>query len=222
MGGGLGEQEITIEGGVMAKEGKKLMNGYSGPVVPVVHLEDFDQETLVKLAYQYARAYQQIDGHWFEIVEKKYGTQIARDLDKEVWLKNIPPTALRTLEAVGHKEKDMAAILKVTQLHPAAGGCPHLYDYEVELISPTKGIVKVPRCKPMRYWRDKGNMDFVRVMCRDWDIPGFGITGTSVIPEVKCRPLVIPPYDAPYTRKEEGYDCIWEYSLEPEKAAKNI
>jgi hypothetical protein len=181
----------------MAKATKKLLKDYSGPVLPVVRLEDFDQETLVKLAYQYARAYQQIDGHWYEIVAKKYGEQVARDL-----------------------EKDMAAILKVTQLHPAAGGCPHLYDYEVELVSPTRGIVKVPRCQPMRYWRDKGNMDFVRVMCREWDIPGFGITGTSLIPEVKCRPLVIPPYDAPFTRKEKGYDCIWEYSLDPEKGRK--
>ena len=72
----------------------------------------------------------------------------------------------------------------------------------------------------MRYWREKGNLDFVRVMCREWDIPGFGLTGTSVIPSAKCRPLVIPPYDAPYTRKEEGYDCIWEYSLEPDRRKK--
>jgi hypothetical protein len=205
---------------VVGKAAKKLLKDYSGPVVPVVHLEDFSQETLARLAYQYARAYQQIDGHWYEIVAQRYGEKVARELDKQVWLKNIPPTALRTLEAMGHKKKDMAAILKVTQLHPAAGGCPHLYDYEVELKSPTKGIVKVPRCRPMRYWREKGNVDFVRVMCREWDIPGFGLTGTSVIPGVKCRPLVIPPYDAPYTRREEGYDCIWEYSLEPEEGKK--
>lgn len=199
----------------MAKEPKQLLEDYSGPVLPVVRLEDLSRETLIKLASQYARAYQQIDGHWYELVAEKYGEQVARDLDRDVWLKNIPPTALRTLEALGHKEKDMAAILKVTQFHPAAGGCPHLYDYEVELVSPNKGLVKVPRCRPMRYWRDKRNMDFVRVMCRDWDIPMFGITGTAVIPGVKCRPLVIPPYDAPYEDRVEGYDCIWEYSLEP-------
>ena len=195
----------------------KSLKNYSGPVRPVVHLEDLDQETLAKLAGQAARAYQQIDGHWYDAVAQRYGHQVARDLDKEVWLRNIPPTALRTLQALGHEAKDMAAILKVTQFHPAAGGCPYLYDYEVELKSPTVGIVKVTRCKAMRVYRDKGDMEFVRVMCRDWDIPMFGITGKSVIPNVKCRPLVIPPYDAPYTRKEEGYDCIWEYSLETKK-----
>jgi hypothetical protein len=111
----------------------------------------------------------------------------------------------------------MAAILKVTQFHPAAGGCPYLYDFEVELKSPTVGIVKVTRCKPMRVYRDKGDMEFVRVMCRDWDIPMFGMTGKAVIPNVKCRPLVIPPYDAPYTKKVKGVDCMWEYTIEPEK-----
>lgn len=191
---------------------------YSGPVQPVLHLEDLDQETLVKLAGQFARAYQQMDGHWYDAVAQKYGHEVAREMDKEVWLRNIPPTALRTLQALGHEAKDMAAILKVTQFHPAAGGCPYLYDFEVELKSPTVGIVKVTRCKPMRVYRDKGDMEFVRVMCRDWDIPMFGMTGKAVIPNVKCRPLVIPPYDAPYGKKVKGVDCMWEYTIEPEKS----
>jgi hypothetical protein len=195
----------------------RAARNYSGPVQPVLHLEDLDHDTLVKLAGQFARAYQQMDGHWYDAVAQKYGHEVARDMDKEVWLRNIPPTALRTLQALGHEAKDMAAILKVTQFHPAAGGCPYLYDFEVELKSPTVGIVKVTRCKPMRVYRDKGDMDFVRVMCRDWDIPMFGMTGKAVIPNVKCRPLVIPPYDAPYAKKVEGVDCMWEYTIEPEK-----
>ena len=195
----------------------RAAKNYSGPVQPVLHLEDLDHDTLVRLAGQHARAYQQIDGHWYDAVAQRYGHQVARDLDKEVWLRNIPPTALRTLQALGHEAKDMAAILKVTQFHPAAGGCPYLYDYEVELKSPTVGIVKVTRCKAMRVYRDRGDMEFVRVMCRDWDIPMFGITGKAVIPNVKCRPLVSPPYDAPYDKKVEGVDCMWEYTLEPEK-----
>ena len=195
----------------------RAAKNYSGPVRPVLHLEDLDQETLVKLAGQFARAYQQMDGHWYDAVAQKYGHEVAREMDKEVWLRNIPPTAVRTLQALGHEAKDMAAILKVTQFHPAAGGCPYLYDFEVELKSPTVGIVKVTRCKPMRVYRDKGDMEFVRVMCRDWDIPMFGMTGKAVIPNVKCRPLVIPPYDAPYAKRVEGVDCMWEYTIEPEK-----
>ena len=195
----------------------RVMKNYSGPVERAFHLEDLDQDTLVKLAGQFARAYQQMDGHWYDAVAQRYGHEVAREMDKEVWLRNIPPTALRTLQALGHEAKDMAAILKVTQFHPAAGGCPYLYDFEVELKSPTVGIVKVTRCKPMRVYRDKGDMEFVRVMCRDWDIPMFGMTGKAVIPNVKCRPLVIPPYDAPYNKKVEGVDCMWEYTLEPER-----
>ena len=50
---------------------------------------------------------------------------------------------------------------------------------------------------------------------RDWDIPMFGIAGTSINPKVKCQPLIIPPYDAPYDTQPDGCDCVWEYSLEP-------
>ena len=43
----------------------------------------------------------------------------------------------------------------------------------------------------------------------------FGIAGTSINPKVKCQPLIIPPYDAPYDTQPDGCDCVWEYSLEP-------
>lgn len=191
----------------------KELKDYSGPICPVVHLEDLSTDTLAKLANEYARAYQQIDGHWYDAVAKRYGEKIARDLDFEVWMRNIPPTARRTLEALGHKDNDMAGILKVNQFHPAGGGCPFLYDFEVELKSPTVGIVKVTRCHPMRHYREKGSMDFVRVMCREWDTKMFGQSAKAINPDVKCRPLVLPPYDAPYERQEPGVDCMWEFTL---------
>ena len=193
---------------------KKELQDYSGPVIPIVHLEDFCKEVLVKLANQFARAYSQIDGHWYDAVAKRYGEKVAREMDYEVWMRNIPPTAKRTLEAVNVHGNDIAAILKATQLHPAAGGGEYLWDYEVELKNPNVGIVKVLRCKPYRYYKERNNIDFIRVMCRDWDIPMFGITGTSINPKVKCRPLIIPPYDAPYDTQPESCDCVWEYSLE--------
>ena len=195
-------------------EATNEMKGYGGPVRPICRLEDLDKDTLVKLANEYARAYQQMDGHWYDSVAKRYGEKIAREIDFEVWMRNIPSTARRTLEALGHKEMDMAGILKVNQFHPAAGGCPFLYDYEVELKSPKVGIVKVARCHPMRHYREKGNMDFVRVMCREWDPKMFGQSAKAIVPNVTWKPLVLPPYDAPYERQEPGYDCMWEFTIE--------
>ncbi|MFA5055647.1 MAG: DUF6125 family protein [Dehalococcoidia bacterium] len=197
-----------------ATKTSKEMKGYGGPVRPVCRLEDLDKDTLVKLCNEYARAYQQMDGHWYDAVAKRYGEKLAREIDFEVWMRNIPSTARRTLEALGHKENDMAGILKVMQFHPAAGGCPFLYDYEVELKSPKVGIVKVPRCHPMRHYRDKGNMDFVRVMCRKWDTEMFGQSAKAIVPNVKWKPLVLPPYDEPYERQEKDIDCMWEFTID--------
>ena len=205
--------EKDIKAGRKPSKTLEESKDYSGPVRPVCRLEDLSKDTLVKLANEYARAYQQMDGHWYDAVAKRYGEQIAREIDLEVWMRNIPSTARRTLEALGHKENDMAGILKVNQFHPAAGGCPFLYDYEVELKSPKVGIVKVTRCHPMRHYRDKGNMDFVRVMCRKWDPQMFGQSAKAIIPEVKWRPLILPPYDAPYEEQEPGVDCMWEFTI---------
>jgi len=197
-----------------APKAPKKAKDYSGPVRPVCRLEDLDKETLVKLANEYARAYQQMDNHWYDAIAKRYGAQTAREIDFEVWMRNIPPTARRTLEVLGHKENDMAGILKVNQFHPAAGGCPYHYDYEVELKSPKVGLVKVARCRPMRFLREKGDMEFLRTMCRKWDVEMFGQSAKAIVPNVKWRPLVIPPYDAPYEKQEPGYDCIWEFRIE--------
>lgn len=204
----------TVEAKKETVKALKKESGYSGPVRPVCRLEDLDNETLVKLANEYARAYQQMDNHWYDAIAKRYGEQTAREIDFEVWMRNIPPTARRTLEVLGHKENDMAAILKVNQFHPAAGGCPYHYDYEVELKSPKVGLVKVARCKPMRFLREKGDAEFLRIMCRKWDVEMFGQSAKAIVPNVKWRPLVIPPYDAPYENQEHGYDCIWEFTVE--------
>ncbi len=115
----MAEKEIAAK--KKAPKSPKEIKDYSGPVRPVCRLEDLGKDTLVKLANEYARAYQQMDGHWYDAVSKRYGEQIAREIDFEVWMRNIPSTARRTLEALGHKENDMAGILKVNQFHAAAG-----------------------------------------------------------------------------------------------------
>ena len=88
----------------------KKPKDYSGPVRPICRLEDLDKDTLVKLANEYARAYQQMGNHWHDAISKRYGAEIAREIDFEVWMRNIPSTARRTLEALGHKEHDMTGI----------------------------------------------------------------------------------------------------------------
>ena len=208
----MAKDEKTVKKGV--PRAPKKAKDYSGPIRPICRLEDLDKDTLVKLANEYARAYQQMDNHWHDAVAKRYGAPSAREIDFEVWMRNIPSTARRTLEALGHKENDMAGILKVTQFHPAAGGCPYHYDYEVELKSPKVGIVKVARCRPMRFLKEKGDLEFLRIMCRKWDAEMFGQSAKAIVPNVKWRPLVIPPYDAPYEKQESGYDCIWEFRIE--------
>jgi len=73
----------------------KKSKDYSGPTRPICRLVDLDKGTLVQLANEYARAYQQMDNHWHDAVAKRYGAQSAREIDFEVWMRNIPSTARR-------------------------------------------------------------------------------------------------------------------------------
>ena len=94
----MAKDEKTAKKG--APRAPKKAKDYSGPIRPTCRLEDLNKDTLVKLANEYARAYQQMDNHWHDAVAKRYGAQIARQIDFEVWMRNIPSTARQQWEAI--------------------------------------------------------------------------------------------------------------------------
>jgi hypothetical protein len=42
----------------------------------------------------------------------------------------------------------------------------------------------------------------------------FGQSAKAIVPNVTWKPLVLPPYDAPYESQEAGIDCMWEFTIE--------
>jgi len=47
--------------------------------------EDLPKEELLKIIDAYAKAWQAIDGAYFLALEKKYGMDVAIEMDKEAW-----------------------------------------------------------------------------------------------------------------------------------------
>jgi len=60
-------------------------------------LKDLPKETLLKVVDAYAKAWQAMDGAYFLALEKKYGMDVAIEMDKEAWRIFSPIEAKRIM-----------------------------------------------------------------------------------------------------------------------------
>ena len=60
--------------------------------------EDLSKEQLLKIIDVYAKAWQAMDGAYFLALEKKYGIDVAIEMDKEAWKTFSPIEANRIMK----------------------------------------------------------------------------------------------------------------------------
>ena len=63
--------------------------------------EDLPKEELLKIIDAYAKAWQAMDGAYFLALEKKYGMDVAIEMDKEAWKIFSPIEAKRIMKEFG-------------------------------------------------------------------------------------------------------------------------
>ncbi|MCK4566393.1 MAG: hypothetical protein KAU48_03700, partial [Candidatus Thorarchaeota archaeon] len=63
--------------------------------------EDLPKEELLKIIDVYAKAWQAMDGAYFLALEKKYGMDVAIEMDKEAWKIFSPIEAKRIMKEFG-------------------------------------------------------------------------------------------------------------------------
>ena len=63
--------------------------------------EDLSKQELLKIIDTYAKAWQAMDGAYFLALEKKYGMDVAIEMDKEAWKTFSPIEAKRILNEFG-------------------------------------------------------------------------------------------------------------------------
>ncbi|MHA2034374.1 MAG: DUF6125 family protein, partial [Candidatus Thorarchaeota archaeon] len=62
-----------------------------------MNFEELPKETLLKLVDAYAKAWQAMDGAYFLSLEKKYGMDVAMEMDREAWRIFSPIEARRIM-----------------------------------------------------------------------------------------------------------------------------
>lgn len=185
------------------------LSDYSGELHPVLKYEDFSSETLVRLWIATAKSYILIDAIWMDVVRKRYGDEIAREMDMEVWRTVTPHDVGRITEAMNITGKDVTAVLKFLQVEPGAGAV--FPECECELLDPNHGILTVKRCLGLEYCERHEAWDTLQYACEILDAECIPQAARCINPDIKVTALKLPP-----RQSEDEPACIWEFKLDIE------
>ncbi|MBD3406758.1 MAG: hypothetical protein GF411_11645 [Candidatus Lokiarchaeota archaeon] len=168
-----------------------------------MNFEDLSKEELLKIVDAYAKAWQAMDGAYFLALEKKYGMDVAIEMDKEAWRIFSPIEAKRIM-----REFDVAQNGGLEALEKALG-------YRVYARLNTQSctrkddktlVFKMHECRVQVARNRKGLPDFPCKQVGEIEYEEFAKT---IDPRIKTRCISCPPDPHP-----EDYYCAWEFTLE--------
>ena len=164
-------------------------------------LQALPKETLIKLIQIYSRNWITLDGLWFSNVENRFGTDVAVELDIEMWKTVAAVETKRLLKIFGPGEKSPQGVLKIIDAMTFSA----LFTFEVERVDHERAVFYYSHC-PMQETRVKqGRGEFP---CRDTGIACFGISAKIINPEMELKCIFCPPGDHP-----DDCWCKWELYL---------
>ena len=187
---------------------KREKRGKSKPDINlenILGIDEMDAPTLAQLWNLTAIAYMMVTYGWYGAVKDKYDTDVAQQLEKEVWLdRGAAEYDLKIgLDALGVTGKDVESLLRGFQFAPGEVG---ILNVEFELKSPNHGILHHRTCPAVDRFE---NYDDNRLKhCCDICVAAMPLSGEMLNQNIKCRPLKLPP------RSKTDVVCEWEYTLE--------
>ncbi|MGD9397641.1 MAG: DUF6125 family protein [Candidatus Thorarchaeota archaeon] len=166
-------------------------------------IDDLPREQLLKIIDVYAKAWQAMDGAYFLALEKKYGMDVAIEMDKEAWKIFSPIEARRIM-----KEFDIPSNGGLKSLEEALG-----YRVYARLNKQSTGWVDkntlhftMNECRIQVARNRKGLPDFP---CRQVGEIEYSFFAETIDPRIKTRCVFCPPGEHP----DDAY-CKWEFTLE--------
>ena len=166
-------------------------------------IDDLPREQLLKLIDVYAKAWQAMDGAYFLALEKKYGMDIAIEMDKEAWKIFSPIEAQRIMREFGIPPKG-----GLSSLEQALGYRVYarLNKQSAEWLDENTLQFTMNECRIQVARNRKGLPDFP---CRQVGEIEYGFFAETIDPRIKTRCVFCPPGKHP----DDAY-CRWEFTLE--------
>ncbi|MFW9805933.1 MAG: DUF6125 family protein [Candidatus Thorarchaeota archaeon] len=166
-------------------------------------IESLPKEQLLKLIDTYAKAWQAMDGAYFLALEKKYGMEIAIEMDKEAWKVFSPIEARRIMKEFEIPEGGGLKALEIALQYRVYA---RLNKQSSEWIDSKTLQFTMNECRVQVARNRKGLPDFP---CRQVGEIEYSYFAQTIDPRIKTRCIFCPPGEHP----ENAY-CRWEFSLE--------
>ena len=160
------------------------------------------KEELVRIIIDDAKNWLAHDGVWFQSLEKKYGMDVAVDIDTDAWRLFTVVEAKRIMERLSMKP---------------GGGIPALVEclkhrfyarlnlQECVEVSDTRAIFRMLDCRVQSARKRKGLADHP---CKSVGIVEYSEFARTIDPRITTRCLACPPDPHP-----EEFWCAWEFTL---------
>ncbi len=165
--------------------------------------EDLPKETLLKILDMYAKAWQAMDGAYFLSLERKYGMDVAIEMDKEAWKIFSPIEARRIMKEMGIPQGGGLKALEEALKYRVYA---RLNKQSVEWVNEKTLIFRMNECRVQVARKRKGLPDFP---CKQVGIIEYTEFAKTIDPRIKTRCIVCPPDPHP-----DEYYCAWEFTLE--------
>jgi hypothetical protein len=165
-------------------------------------LYDLSKEELVRIIVDDAKNWLAHDGVWFQAIEKRYGMDVAVEIDTEAWRFFTVIEARRIMERLGIK---------------LGGGIPSLVEclkhrfyarlnlQECSEVTETRAVFRMLDCRVQSARRRKGLADHP---CKSVGIVEYSEFAKAIDPRIATRCIACPPDPHP-----EEFWCAWEFTL---------
>ncbi len=165
--------------------------------------EDMPKETLLKIIDMYAKAWQAMDGAYFLALEKKYGMDVAIEMDKEAWKLFSPIEAKRIM-----REFNIPDDGGLDSLDTALGYRVYarLNIQSIERPDKRTLIFTMNQCRVQVARNRKGLPDFP---CKPVGCIEYEEFAKTIDPRIKTHCIFCPPDEHP----KDAY-CSWRFTLE--------
>jgi hypothetical protein len=165
--------------------------------------EELPKETLLKIIDAYAKAWQAMDGAYFLALEKKYGMDIAIEMDMEAWRIFSPIEAKRIMKEFGITQNGGLESLEKALMYRVYA---RLNRQSTEKVDDSTLVFKMNECRVQVARNRKGLPDFP---CKPVGMIEYEEFAKTIDPRIKTRCIACPPDPHP-----EEYYCAWEFTLE--------
>jgi len=184
---------------------------YSGKYYPMIRYQEFSKDALSRLLNVYSKEVALLSSFWYNAVKEKCGDEQAFACEVKVWEDIGAPEINWTRESLNIQGNDLNAFAKLIQM----GGsfARDVYESNFDFKSANRLIFTVTKCPTLAYFERHDERERIVKICQILEPASMRAYAAAVNPDIKIKPLKLPPRDGWAEKGWGGICCQWEWTL---------